>query len=70
MKAINYKAPPTCGRFMQSASFGRLLAGPVGSGKTTACIFELLRRVHVNKPPPMTAPATPDLQSCGRRSSN
>ena len=29
---------------MQSASFGRLIAGPVGSGKTTACIFELLRR--------------------------
>ena len=44
MKAINYNAPLTCGRFMQSASFGRLLAGPVGSGKTTACIFELLRR--------------------------
>ena len=44
MKQIDYKAPPTCGAFMQSASFGRLLAGPVGSGKTTACIFELLRR--------------------------
>jgi len=44
MRAINYQAPLTCGRFMQSASFGRLIAGPVGSGKTTACIFELLRR--------------------------
>ena len=44
MRAINYEAPPTCGRFMQSASFGRLLAGPVGSGKTTCCVFELLRR--------------------------
>jgi hypothetical protein len=44
MKQINYTAPPTCGRFMQSAAFGRLLAGPVGSGKTTACVFELLRR--------------------------
>lgn len=29
---------------MSSASFGRLLAGPVGSGKTTGCIFELFRR--------------------------
>lgn len=29
---------------MQSASFGRLIAGPVGSGKTTACLFELFRR--------------------------
>ena len=29
---------------MKSDSFGRLIAGPVGSGKTTACILELLRR--------------------------
>lgn len=41
---INYSAPKTCARFMQSASFGRLIAGPVGSGKTTACMFELFRR--------------------------
>ena len=44
MPAINYTAPPTCASFMKSASFGRLIAGPVGSGKTTACLFELLRR--------------------------
>ena len=44
MTTINYTAPPTCARFMKSESFGRLIAGPVGSGKTTACIFELLRR--------------------------
>ena len=29
---------------MRSDSFGRLLAGPVGSGKTTGCIVEVLRR--------------------------
>lgn len=29
---------------MKSSSFGRLIAGPVGSGKTTACVIELLRR--------------------------
>jgi hypothetical protein len=29
---------------MKSAAFGRLVAGPVGSGKTTACVIELLRR--------------------------
>lgn len=29
---------------MKSDAFGRLLAGPVGSGKTTAAIIELLRR--------------------------
>lgn len=44
MPAINYTAPPTCAHFMKSQSFGRLIAGPVGSGKTTACLFELFRR--------------------------
>lgn len=39
-----YDAPPTMARFMKSAAFGRLALGPVGSGKTTACIMELLRR--------------------------
>lgn len=29
---------------MKSEAFGRLVAGPVGSGKTTACVIELLRR--------------------------
>lgn len=41
---INYTAPPTCARMMKSEAFGRLIAGPVGSGKTTACLFELFRR--------------------------
>jgi len=50
MRAINYVAPPTCGAFMQSKSFGRLLAGPVGSGKTTCCVFELLRRACEQAP--------------------
>src|SRR5262249_32988333 len=42
--SLHYSAPPTCARFMKSAAFGRLLAGPVGSGKTTSCVIELLRR--------------------------
>lgn len=42
--SIRYDAPPTCAAFMKSDAFGRLIAGPVGSGKTTACIIELLRR--------------------------
>lgn len=41
---INYAASPTAAAFMKSTSFGRLFAGPVGSGKTTGCIFELFRR--------------------------
>lgn len=44
MKSIDYTAPPTCAAFMKDDSFGRLIAGPVGSGKTTACLFELFRR--------------------------
>lgn len=44
MSNIQFDAPPTCARMMKSEAFGRLLAGPVGSGKTTACLFELFRR--------------------------
>ncbi|HLL28980.1 MAG TPA: terminase [Xanthobacteraceae bacterium] len=50
MKNILYTAPPTCARFMKSESFGRLIAGPVGSGKTTACLFELFRRACEQSP--------------------
>src|SRR5258705_7952988 len=41
---LAYPAPPTLARFMKSQAFGRIAAGPVGSGKTTACIIEVLRR--------------------------
>jgi hypothetical protein len=44
MSQIQFKAPPTVAQFMKCASFGRLIAGPIGSGKTTGCIFELFRR--------------------------
>lgn len=52
MPNIEYTAPPTCARFMKSESFGRLIAGPVGSGKTTACLFELFRRACEQEPAP------------------
>jgi hypothetical protein len=52
MTNIVYNAPPTLARFMSSASFGRLVAGPVGSGKTTACIVELFRRAAEQAPAP------------------
>ena len=45
-----YKAPPTISRFMQSDAFGRLVAGPVGSGKTTAMIVETARRMGQQSP--------------------
>lgn len=50
MSRIEYTPPPVCGRFMSSAAFGRLIAGPVGSGKTTACIFEIFRRSSQQAP--------------------
>ncbi len=49
---IDYDAPPTCAAMMKSEAFFRLIAGPVGSGKTTACLFELFRRACEQKPAP------------------
>ncbi len=46
---LRYRAPPTLAHFMKSDSFGRVAAGPVGSGKTTACIIELLRRACMQR---------------------
>jgi hypothetical protein len=45
-----YWAPPTISKFLESDSFGRLLCGPVGSGKTTACLVELARRMGQQQP--------------------
>ncbi len=50
MTDLAYDAPPTCAAFMKSDAFGRLIAGPVGSGKTTACVIELLRRALAQTP--------------------
>ena len=45
-----YNAPPTISKFLQSDAFGRLVWGPVGSGKTTACIVEAARRMAEQAP--------------------
>jgi hypothetical protein len=47
---ISYQATPTVARFMQSDAFVRLILGPVGSGKTTGIIFEMLRRSALQAP--------------------
>lgn len=47
---IKFDAPPTVAAFMKSDKFGRLIAGPVGSGKTTGCIFELFRKALEQTP--------------------
>jgi hypothetical protein len=49
---IVYDAAPTIASFMKSAAFGRLLAGPVGSGKTTGCLWEIFRRACEQRPAP------------------
>jgi len=41
---IEYTAPPTIAAFAKSRAYGRIIAGPVGSGKTTGCVMECLRR--------------------------
>jgi hypothetical protein len=50
MREITYDATPTVARLMQSPAFGRVIAGPVGSGKTTGCIFEMFRRTCEQRP--------------------
>jgi hypothetical protein len=50
--SISYTAPATVGRFMLSESFVRVLVGPVGSGKTTGCLMEILRRAIEQAPGP------------------
>lgn len=48
---INYTAPPTLGRFMlDDTSLVRVVVGPIGSGKSMACIMELLRRARQQTP--------------------
>lgn len=49
---IKYTAPPTVAKFLDSNAFVRLIVGPVGSGKSSGCIIELLRRASEQKPGP------------------
>lgn len=51
-QSITFIAPPTVGKFMDSDAFFRLIVGPVGSGKTTGTIFELLKRSAQQAPGP------------------
>lgn len=41
---LNYTPPPTLGRFMASDQRVRVVRGPVGSGKSTVMVVEMLRR--------------------------
>lgn len=45
-----YRPPKTCRAFMLSEALVKVIVGPLGSGKTTACIFEILRRAKQQQP--------------------
>lgn len=47
---IDYDAPKTITDFMLDSSKVRLIIGPYGSGKTTGCIMELMRRAMMEFP--------------------
>jgi hypothetical protein len=41
---INYDATPTLALFHESAAMLRLILGPVGSGKSTGCVMDMLEK--------------------------
>jgi len=52
MSGMNFDAPPTVGDFMASEAFIRVILGPVGSGKSTGCLMEIVRRACEQEPGP------------------
>lgn len=47
---IKYSAGPTGSKFLQSRSFIKLIMGPVGGGKSTVALFDLLNRALSQEP--------------------
>ena len=47
---FGYKASPTAQRFMDSTAWVKIIMGPVGGGKSTAALFELLKRAVQQAP--------------------
>ena len=45
-RVIEYNASATLARFHRDDSFYRVIIGPVGSGKSTGCCFEIMRRAR------------------------
>lgn len=52
MSDLNYTAPATLSNFMRSNKRIRIVRGPVGSGKSSAMVMELLRRALEQTPDP------------------
>ena len=55
MSDLNYTAPPTLASFMSSNKRVRVIRGPVGSGKSSGMVIELLRRAMEQQPDPKDA---------------
>lgn len=53
---LHYHPPPTVRAFMRCNKLVRGLMGPMGSGKSTACVIELLRRAAQQPPAPPDSP--------------
>ncbi len=52
IRQVIYNASPTLSRFHRSDAFMRGVRGPVGSGKSTALCWEIMRRAREQKPAP------------------
>jgi len=49
---VKYTAPPTLAAFLDSNAFVRCVMGPVGSGKSSSCVLEILRRAKEQRKSP------------------
>lgn len=49
-KQIRYRASATCAQFHASTKYFRGIRGPVGSGKSSSCMWELMIRSHQQEP--------------------
>ena len=47
---VTFEAPPVVSAFLDSNKFVRVIHGPVGSGKSSGCVVEILRRALEQKP--------------------
>lgn len=50
--SVTFRAPPTVARFMRSSAFVRAIVGPIGSGKSSGCVMEIIRRAMEQAPSP------------------
>lgn len=52
MSGMVFNGPPTVSDFMCSTAFVRVILGPVGSGKSTGCLMEVIKRAREQAPAP------------------